>query len=162
MGWKGTGGEAVKSFGRVMVAAGCLAALALAGVGALGYLGVAEDAGLTGHILMGMAAVLVLVLAHSWILFYLLGAARVLRETAGEAPLEPALGAFRTRVLPPLLGVVTAAVATFVLGIGAYAERSPVLLHGALFWITLALQAWAAVVEWRALAATERAATTPG
>jgi len=154
-----------------MVAAGCLAALALAGVGAQGYRLAAElGAGLTGHIVVGLAAVLVLLLAHSWVLFYLLGAERVLREALNEVTREagrgelpgPALLGFRRRVLPPLLGAAAAAFATFVLGIAAYAGRAPELLHGALFWATLALQAWAAAAEWRALAATERATAALG
>ena len=160
-----------------MVAAGCLAALALAGVGAQGYRLEAEPgAGVTGHILVGLAAVLVLLLAHSWVLFYLLGAERVLREVPNEidrevdrgvdreAPREqttgPALTAFRRRVLPPLLGAAGAALATFVLGIAAYAGRTPAILHGALFWATLAFQAWAAAAEWRALVAAEETAAS--
>lgn len=150
-----------------MVLAGCLAALALAGVGAQGYRLAAEpDDGLAGHILVGMAAVLVLLLAHSWVLFYLLGASRVLREAARDAgraeALAPPLRALGRRVLPPLLATVAAALATFVLGIGVYGGRAPELLHGALFWATLALQAWAAAAEWRALVACERATAALG
>ena len=156
------------AFGRIMVLAGCLAALALAGVGAQGYRLEAEPgAGVTGHIVVGLAAVLVLLLAHSWVLFYLLGAERVLREAPNEVDRQagreelpgPALAGFRRRVLPPLLGAAAAAFATFVLGIAAYAGRTPALLHGALFWATLALQAWAAVAEWRSLVDAERAAS---
>lgn len=152
-----------------MVAAGCLAALALAGVGAQGYRLEAEPgAGLSGHILVGLAAVLVLLLAHSWVLFYLLGAERVLREALNEVDREagrhdlpgPALGGFRRGVLPPLLGAAAAAFATFVLGLATYAGRTPALLHGVLFWAALALQAWAAVAEWRALVEAERAAAS--
>jgi hypothetical protein len=102
-----------------------------------------------------MGAVLVFLLAHSWVLFYLLGAARVL---AGEGLGAP-LGAFRARVLPPLVAVVAAGVATFLLGIGVYAGRAPAALHGGLTWVTLALQVWAAAAEWRVLVAVERAAT---
>ncbi|HUP41915.1 MAG TPA: hypothetical protein VM599_01765 [Thermoanaerobaculia bacterium] len=141
-------------FGRVMVVVGCLAALGLAGVGVQGYLGVELGGGLAGHVLGGMGAVLVLLLAHSWVLFYLLGAVRVL---AGEGLGAP-LGAFRSRVLPPLVAAVVAGVATFLLGIGVYAGRAPAVLHGGLTWVTLALQVWAAVVEWRVLVAVERAA----
>lgn len=146
-----------------MVAAGCLAALVLAGVGAQGYRleGAEPASGLTGHILAGLTAVLVLLLAHSWVLFYLLGATRVLRETARgagrEETLAPALGGLRRRALPVLLAAAAAALATFTMGLATYAGRTPELLHGALAWVALALQVWAAAEEWRALAASERA-----
>jgi hypothetical protein len=101
-----------------------------------------------------MGAVLVFLLAHSWVLFYLLGAARVLGGDGGPAP----LAGFRRRVLPPLMAAVVAGVATFLLGIGVYAGRAPAALHGGLTWVTLALQVWAAAAEWRVLVAVERAA----
>jgi hypothetical protein len=88
------------------------------------------------------------------VLFYLLGAARVLGGDGGPAP----LAGFRRRVLPPLVAAVVAGVATFLLGIGVYAGRAPAALHGGLTWVTLALQVWAAAVEWRVLVAVERAA----
>jgi hypothetical protein len=99
-----------------------------------------------------MGAVLVFLLAHSWVLFYLLGAARVLGADG------VALAGFRRRVLPPLVAAVVAGVATFLLGTAVYAGRAPAALHGGLTWVTLALQVWAAAAEWRALVAVERVA----
>lgn len=137
-------------FGRVMVAVGFVAALGMAGVGAHGYAGLPAGAGLRQHVLLGLAAVLVFLLAHSWVAFYLLGASRVL----GEAP---ALASLRRRTLPLLGAAVAAGLATFVLGSAVHAGRVPAGLHGALLWVTLALQGWAGWAEWRAVVAAERA-----
>lgn len=143
-------------FGRVMVAVGFAAALGMAGVGWQGYRGLAggaEEEGLQAHVLLGLGAVLVFLLAHAWVAFYLLGAVRVL-----PGPLAPPLAGFGRRTLPLLAAAVAAGLATFVLGTAVHAGRVPAGLHGALLWATLALQAWAGWAEWRAVTVAERAA----
>lgn len=143
-------------FGRVMVAVGFAAALGMLGVGLHGYLGLPEEAegpALQQHVLLGLAAVLVFLLAHAWVAFYLLGAVRVL-----PGPPGPPLAGFGRRTLPLLAAAVVAGLATFILGIAVHAGRAPAGLHGALLWAALALQAWAGWAEWRAVAAAERAA----
>lgn len=148
-------------FGRIMVIVGCVATLGLLATGVQGYQGAAEGAPLRTHVLLGMGSLLLFVLAHSWVLFYLVGASRVLDETAREAGrgdlLEPSFVAFRRRVLPPLLAAVSLAFAAFATGPGVYARWAPVALHEALLWAAVALQIWAARAEWQALTASERA-----
>lgn len=144
----------MSSFGRLMVAVGFAAALGMAGVGWQGYRGLAggpEGEGLQAHVLLGLAAVLVFVLAHAWVAFYLLGALRVLGRARD-------LATFRRRTLPLLAAAVAAGLGTFVLGAAVHAGRVAAGLHGALLWAALALQAWAGWAEWRAVAAAERAA----
>lgn len=138
-------------FGRVMVAVGALASLGLLAVGLAGYRGLpdgVEGPALRQHVLLGLAAVLVFVLAHAWVAFYLVGAARVLGEAAVA------------RTLPPLLLAVAAALATFVLGSAVHSGLAPAGLHGALLWLTLLLQGWAGWAEWRAVTAAARATRT--
>ena len=144
----------MRVFGRVMVAVGFAAALGMAAVGWQGYLGLpggAEGEALQAHVLLGLAAVLVFLLAHAWVAFYLLGALRVLGR-------DRDLAAFRRRTLPLLAGAVAAGLGTFIVGAGVHAGRVPAGLHGALLWAALALQAWAGWAEWRAVAAAERTA----
>lgn len=149
-------------FGRAMVITGTIATLGLGLAATQGYQGAARGAELRLHVLTGLAALLVFVLAHAWVLFYLAGAARVIGEGAREAGLEgvpgPALARFSRRTLPPLLGALGAVLALFVSGISVYAGQLSGAVHGALFWLTVALEAWAAWAEWRALTAGERAA----
>ncbi len=148
-------------FGRIMVGAGMIATAGLGLAAAQGYHGAAQGTALRLHVLTGLAMLLVFVLAHAWVLFYLVGAARVIGESAREAGLEgvpeAALARFGRRTLPPLLGALAAVLALFVSGAAVYAHRLPAAVHGGLFWLTIALEAWAAGAEWQALAAGERA-----
>lgn len=148
-------------FGRTMVIVGCVATLGLLATGVQGYQGAAEGAPLRTHVLLGMGSFLLFVLAHSWILFYLVGAARVLDESAraagrGDLLASPLTG-FRSRVLPALLAAVLLAFATFATGPGVYARWAPLGLHGGLLWAAVAAQVWAARAEWQAVTACERA-----
>lgn len=140
-------------FGRVMVVVGGLAALGMVAVGQLGYRGVAEGAGLREHVLLGLATLLLFVLAHAWVAFYLVGAVRVLGE--------PSVLPVHRSALPPLLLAVAAALATFVLGSAVHSGAAPAGLHGALLWLTLLFQAWAGWAEWRAVTAMAEAARSP-
>lgn len=148
-------------FARIMVAVGVLAALGLAAAGAHGHAGFTGRAGLERHILLGLAALLVFVLAHCWVLFYLLGLTRVLSEAAAETgasdALGPALRSFRRWTAPVLVAAVVSALAVFVVGAAMHGEGTGGRYHGALLWIALALAAWATVAEWRTLIASERA-----
>lgn len=151
-------------FGRVMVAVGGLSALGMAAVGVLGYRGVAKGAGLREHVLLGLATLLLFVLAHAWVAFYLVGAARVLGGAAmegGRAP-EPPVPAVHRSTLPPLLLAVAAALATFVVGSAVHTGAASAGLHGALLWLTLLLQTWAGRAEWRAVTAVSQAAGAVG
>jgi hypothetical protein len=148
-------------FGRIMILVGIVATLGLVAAGVQGYGGAREGAALREHILLGLVALLLFVLAHCWVLVYLVGIDRVLRRAprdAGrdEAP-EPRLRTFRGLTLSLLLAAVLGGVVAFVLGTEVYSGRVSAGLHGAFLWLTVVLQAAAVAVEWRALAASERA-----
>ena len=148
-------------FARMMIVVGALAALGLLGAGVHGYAGFSGRDGLTRHILLGLAPLLVFVIAHAWTLFYLVGLTRVLRETAEERGVSgaleaPLLGLGRW-TLPPGIAAVLAALAVFVVGAAMYGQKTGGSFHGPLLWLALALAAWATVAEWRAVVASERA-----
>lgn len=148
-------------FGRIMIVLGILATLGLVATAVQGYAGVHGRAGLKEHVLLGLVALLLFVLAHCWILVYLVGIDRLLRPLARAAGrddvVEPPLRSFRSRTLPLLLAAVFGGIAVFTLGSEAYSGRMSPSVHGVLIWVTVALQAGAVAVEWRALAASERA-----
>ena len=148
-------------FGRIMVVTGLVATAGLGLAAAQGYRGAASGDALRLHVLTALATVLVFILAHAWVLFYLVGASRVIAESAREAGregvLEPALTHFGRRVLPPLLGALAAVLALFLAGVGVYARELSAAVHGDLFWLVVVLELWAAWGEWRALVSSERA-----
>lgn len=148
-------------FARIMVVVGALAALGLAAAGWHGYAGFDGRSGLERHILLGLAALLVFATAHCWQLFYLLGLARVLAETAERSGRRSALTApllrFRSRTLPVVAAAVLAAIAVFVVGAAMHGEQVGGRYHGPLLWVALGLGAWATVAEWRTVVASERA-----
>lgn len=152
-------------FGRIMLAVGIVATLGLVAAGVQGYAALdqgTEGRDLSTHVLVGLVAVLLFVLAHGWVLIYLVGIGRLLRQEAHaagrEMVLEASVRSLWRRAVPPLVAAV-AGVGVFVLGSAVYAGRVTGAVHGAALWATVALQAWAAVAEWRALAASERALT---
>jgi hypothetical protein len=148
-------------FARIMVLVGALAALGLAGAGLHGYAGFEGREGLGRHILLGLAPLLLFVIAHAWSLFYLGGMARVLTETAAQSGRSSAIGPeltrFARRTVPPALAAVLTTLAVFVLGAAMQGRGAGGRYHGALLWVAPALAAWATVAEWRAVLATERA-----
>jgi hypothetical protein len=158
-----TSGDDFFMFARIMVLVGGLAALGLAGAGVHGYAGFEGRDGLGRHILLGLAPLLLFVIAHAWSLFYLGGMARVLRETAAEtgrpSAIGPVLARFGRRTVPPALAAILTALAVFVVGAAMQGRAADGRLHGPLLWVALALAAWATVAEWRTVLATEHALT---
>ncbi|MGD2114110.1 MAG: hypothetical protein PVG07_03595 [Acidobacteriota bacterium] len=148
----------MQRFGRIMIAAGVLAALGLTAAGLLGYRGVQADQEVRLHVLVGLGALLVFVLSHLWVLFYLTGAVRVLRRAASPETVrrEAGLFGFKRHTLPPLLAAVVLALGCFLLGIGVYSGRFGGGVHAAAFYLTLVAEAWAAQREWRTVGAAER------
>lgn len=149
----------MQRFGRIMVAAGALATLALVATAVTGYRGALSDAGLRLHVLLGLGALLVYTLSHLWVLFYLSGAVRVLRRAAGADgadALDAELVGFRRRTLPALLVALALPLVVFVLGTGVYSGWCPVGYHAAAFYLTVAAEVWAAGREWKAFGGAER------
>jgi hypothetical protein len=150
----------MQRFGRIMIGAGVLATLGLVATGVLGYQGARTDQEVRLHVLVGLGALLVFVLSHLWVLLYLVGAVRVLRGAVGseKAAEEPELFGFGKHTLPPLLVAMGLALGCFLLGIGVYSGRIGATVHATAFFLTLAAEAWAALLEWRTFGAAERVA----
>lgn len=148
----------MQRLGRIMVALGVLAILGQGVTAALGLRGIHDEAALRTHVLVGLVPLLLFVLSHLWILIYLLGATRVIRqlgERSGQ-PVEPDVAAFRRVTLPALAAAVVLAVGCFVLGTGVWGGWAPVWLHGAAFYLAVVAEAFAAWREWRTFSAAER------
>jgi hypothetical protein len=115
--------------------------LALAGTLVLGYFIPPVSVGT--HFLGALATTTLLVMAHSFILFFLIATGVELKE------MEKAKGwgdSFRrrtilmkSRVFPVATGALLLVMANFILGAAAHTRALPAWMHGALAWVTLAV-----------------------
>ena len=149
---------------------GLLGTVALIAAGALGYgLGGASEEQVRSHVLLSLAATLLLVFSHTWIVLYLLATGRVISQVAAERSPGGAGGGdatrellerarrLRLRALPWLLAAIAALAATFLAGSAVVSGSIPAPVHQALFYVTLVAQGSAMLVERRVLAEHDRA-----
>ena len=148
--------------GRALLIVGALATLGFLGTGILGY-GIPDSfevSDLANHMLLAVLTSLLLLFSHCWILFYLIGTGKVLKEAVAEHGLEPEIveqtKVFKNRSNPWLMLAMGFAMATFVLGGGVFTRTVPAWVHHALFVITLVVQVYALWVEHEVLTANEK------
>lgn len=147
--------------GRALLVIGWMATAGLVVTGALGYfLHGPADPGLSRHVLLGLASALLLLFAHCWIMFYLIGTGRAIKDAVNEHALDPALyeatKGYKNRSYPMLMLALGLAMATFILGGGVATGSVPSWIHHALFYATLLAQARALQLEGRVLVENER------
>jgi hypothetical protein len=147
--------------GRSLWFLGALATAGVAVTAGLGYgLHSPADPGMPGHVITALASSLILAFSHSWILLYLLGTGKVIRDAVREGDLDPTLvkesRRLRRLCYPMLLLAAALVLATFLAGGVVAAKGAPPWVHHLLFWAAIAVQAGALWIEWRGLAANER------
>ncbi|HVR10924.1 MAG TPA: hypothetical protein VMW75_22975 [Thermoanaerobaculia bacterium] len=154
--------------GRALLVLGLLGTAGLIATAVLGY-GVspgASDAQVRGHVLLSLAAAMVLMFSHTWIVLYLLATGKVISRVARERGIAEELleqaRRLRLRAIPWLLAALAAVAATFLTGGAALSAAVPAWVHHALFYLTLVLQGGAMVAERRVLAEHERLAAELG
>lgn len=148
--------------GRALLIVGALATIGLLATAVVGY-ALPEPFGtkdLSTHLLLGVLASLLLLFSHCWILFYLIGTGKALKQAVAEHGLEPEIveqtRRFKTRSNPWLMLAILLAMATFVLGGGVVTKMVAGWVHHALFVATFAAQVWALWVELEVLTANEK------
>jgi hypothetical protein len=146
---------------RVLLILGVLGTLGLMAAAAAGYgwLG-GPDPQMHSHALLSLAATLVLMFSHTWIVLYLLATGRVMADTVAArgldaAPIERARR-LRLKTLPWLLAAIAALITTFLLGSVAFSGRILSWLHQGFFYLALLLQIAAIRIEARVLAEHDR------
>jgi 4-hydroxybenzoate polyprenyltransferase len=147
--------------GRALLVVGWMATAGLVATGVLGYLMKAPtDPGLPRHVLLGLASALLLLFAHCWIMFYLIGTGRAIKDAVREHGLSPdlveATKSYKNRSYPMLMLALGLAMATFILGGGVATGSVPNWIHHALFYATLLAQARALQLEGQVLVENER------
>jgi hypothetical protein len=146
--------------GRALLIIGLMATIGLVTTGTVGYLlHGPTDPRLSAHLLAGLATSLLLLFSHCWIMFYLIGTGKAIKEAVAENHLEADLveqtKAFKNRSYPMLMLAVGLAMATFIIG-GFVATGSLKWLHHFLFYATLIAQVRALQLEWQVLVENQR------
>lgn len=146
--------------GRALLVVGWLATAGLVATAVLGYVGSGDPELNQQHVLLALASALLLLFSHCWIMFYLIGTGKAIKEAVKEYGLDAAAveetKRFKNESYPALMLAMGLAMATFILGGGAATGSLPPLVHHVLFWATLLAQGRALWREQRVLDANER------
>ena len=138
--------------GRPLIAVGIVATLGLVAAALAAYAGV----GFPRHLLLGVGAVALLLVAHLTLLVYLVRSRKVVIELVASAGLEPELASAADRqvrlLFPWLAGFALITVATIVAGGAAFTNSLPLAVHHALAWMAVAAQGAVVWIESRLMA----------
>jgi hypothetical protein len=150
--------------GRALLIVGAMATLGLIASAVMGYmLDGPIGPEMSRHVLVSLASCLLLLFSHCWIMFYLIGTGKAIKDAVKEHNLEQALveetKRFKNQSYPMLMLAMGLAMATFILGGGAATNTLPVWVHHGLFWATLLVQGRALWIEKDVLEANERLMT---
>jgi len=150
--------------GRALLIIGVMATLGLVVAAILGYL-LPGPIGpqMQRHVVVSLASCLLLLFSHCWIMFYLIGTGKAIKEAVNEHGLEPQLierliedtKRFKNVSYPWLMLALGTAMATFILGGGAATGSLPSWIHHILFYLTLLAQVRALQLEKRVLTENE-------
>lgn len=144
-----------------------IALLTLAGVGTLALLasvlqghGVAGGADVRQHFLLALVSTFLLVMAHAFIMFFLLATGVSLKEMEREKGWGDSFRrrtiAMKGRVFPVMSSALLLVIANFVLGAAAHTRAIPAWMHGVAGWVTLAVCALALHREYQVLGENNR------
>jgi hypothetical protein len=145
-----------------------IALLTLALVGTLGLLGamvigyrVPGDAGLMKtHFLAALVTTTVLVMAHSFIMFFLIATGVELKEMERDRGWGDSFRrrtvAFKGRVFPAMTLAILLVMANFILGAAAHTRAIPPWAHGLIAWATLVVCLVTLYREYRVLGENNR------
>ncbi len=146
--------------GRALLGVGWASTLLFAATGAVGYAVADSPRALQLHLLVGLVAALLMLFSHCWILFYLIGTGKAIKEAvAGRrfaAGIVQSTRELKNRSYPPLLLATLLVMATFIVGGGVFVGVLPAWVHQGLFFAALAAQAWALAREGRVLGDNDR------
>jgi hypothetical protein len=145
--------------GRALLIVGWLATVGLAATAVIGYLLEPSDS-IQTHLLLGLVACLLLLFSHSWVMFYLIGTGKAIKDAVHENHLETELAertkAFKNRTYPWLMAAMGLGIATFVLGAPVLTGSLPGWAHALMFYVTTAVQVWSLVLEGQVLLQNEQ------
>ena len=147
--------------GRALLIVGVMATLGLIAAAVLGY-GLHGPLGpeMQRHVLVALASCLLLLFSHCWIMFYLIGTGKAIKDAVREHGLDPAFAEetkrFKNASYPWLMLAMALVMATFILGGGVATGSVPSWVHHVLFYIAVLTQGYALWIEQRVLGDNER------
>ncbi len=145
---------------RALLVVGFLATLGFVATGAMGYRVAGDPALFPTHLLVGLVSCLLLLFSHCWIIFFLIGTGKAIKDAVAENGFEAEIVARTKRFKGETFGwallAMGFAMAAFIVGGGVYTGAVPKEVHHALFYVALAAQSWAMARETRALVANDR------
>jgi 4-hydroxybenzoate polyprenyltransferase len=137
--------------GRALLVVGWVATIGLLITGVAGYLFSFEEGNIGPHLTFGLASSLLLLFSHCWIMFYLIGTGKAIREAVAEHGLDQDLvertKEFKNRSYPILMLAMGLVMAVFILGGGVYTRFVPAWLHHGLFYLALLVQVRTLLIE---------------
>jgi hypothetical protein len=134
--------------------------LSLAVTMVLGYGVPTGAAGLRQHFLLALGTTTLLVMAHSFIMFFLIATGVSLKEIErergwGDSFRRRTIG-MKSRVFPAMTAALLLVIANFILGAAAHTRALPAWVHEVLAWTTLLCCAYALVREYQVLGENNR------
>ena len=114
--------------------------LSLAATMVLGYL-VPGPGAMRQHFLAALGSTFLLVMGHSFIMFFLLATGVAMKDIEKERGwgqgFRRRLVEMKSRVFPLMTGALLLVIVNFIVGAGAHTRALPAWLHAALAWATL-------------------------
>ncbi len=144
---------------RALLWVSALGTIGLSITSVLGYLRDPRVFGINTHASIALAGSLLVLFAHCWILFFLVGTGKAVREAVEEYDLDrnyiERTKAFKQELYPWLMLAMGLVIAAFVIGGGSYIGAMRPLWHRLLGPATVLVQFWTLFLEYKILAKNE-------
>lgn len=144
---------------KALLTVGWLATLTYVATGAVGYF-YGGSAGGDLHILLALVASVLLLFSHSWIMFYLIGTGKAIKEAVAEHELPAEwielTKKFKNDCYPSMMLAMGLVMAAFIVGGGVERRVIPGFIHHSLVYLALAAQIYSLRREHGALAENRR------
>ena len=131
---------------RALLTVGWIATLTFLAAGYVGY----TQGGSSGgdlHVLLALIASLLVLFSHSWIMFYLIGTGKAIKEAVADHALPEAwierTKDFKNDCYPAMMLAMAMVMAAFILGGGVERRVLPTWVHHSLVYLALLAQLWA-------------------
>jgi len=112
------------------------------------------------HFLLSLLSTLVLVMAHSFIMFFLIATGVEMKDLEKEKGWGDSFRrrtvALKGKVFPVMTLALLLVIANFILGAAAHTRAIPALVHEGLAWLTFAVCLYALGREWDVLGENNR------
>ena len=145
--------------GRALLILGWLATGGLLAAGLLGFQ-VSPDSGVGLHLLVALLSSLLILFSHCWIMFYLIGTGKAIKNAVSEHDLSTEFAVqtigFKNRSYPWLMVAMGTVMVTFIVGGGVATQVIPSWIHALLFGAALLAQIRSLFLEGEVLMANER------